>query len=55
MVQRGKDTVQIELLVLIYSNLARLWKKQQVVEGFRGSDKVCPEKASERDGTESNL
>jgi hypothetical protein len=33
MIQEGKDTVQIELPVLIYSNLARVWKEQRVLEG----------------------
>jgi hypothetical protein len=39
MVQRGEDTVQVELLVLIYSNLAKVWKEQQVLEGSGKRDK----------------
>jgi hypothetical protein len=39
MVQGGKDTVQVELLDFIYSNLARLWKEQRVLEGSSEHDK----------------
>jgi hypothetical protein len=38
-VQRGKDTVQVELLVLIYSNLAKVWKGQQLLEDSSEHDK----------------
>jgi hypothetical protein len=39
MIQGGKDTVHVELLVLIYSNLAKLWKEQRVLEGSGEHDR----------------
>jgi hypothetical protein len=39
MIQGGEDTIQIKLPVLIYSNLARVWKEQQVLEGSSEPDK----------------
>jgi hypothetical protein len=39
MIQGAKDTVQVKLLVLIYSNLAKLWEEQQVLEGSGEHDK----------------
>jgi hypothetical protein len=39
MIQGGEDTVQVELLALIYSNLAKSWKEQQVLEGSGERDK----------------
>jgi hypothetical protein len=39
MIQGGKDTVHTELSAFIYSNLARLWKEQRVLEGSGERDK----------------
>jgi hypothetical protein len=54
MIQRGKDTVQVELQVLIYSNLAKLWKGQQVLEGSGKHDKELSLKDSEQRRMMSN-
>jgi hypothetical protein len=48
MIQGGKDTVQVVLPVLIYSNLAKLWKEQQVPEGSSEHDKEQLWKNSEQ-------